>query len=756
VLPGDDAADTVPTLPRDSLPVEGTVVADRYRLHSVLGEGGMGTVYRAEDLHLDDWVALKALHRRVAHVSGVLERFRREVKLARRVTHENVARVYELGRDGELHFLTMELIDGAPLSRSMRGRFEPRTAGPIVRGIASALDAAHAASVIHRDIKPDNVMLSSRGRVVVTDFGIARSLAAMRETSAGLIGTPAYMAPEQIEGGEITSKTDLYAFGVLIFQMLTGRLPWLGESPMAIAIARLKERPPDPRTIVPQIEPAVADVVLRCLERDPTRRPASAQEIAEPFSMGGTTDLRPLAPSGAALPARTRVAVLPFQGEDLIAGLLTQDVIDSLSQVQSLRVLSRRMTDGVAGKPLVEVASALSVDRLVEGSVREDEGGYRVTARLIDGATGEQLHTERCEVGRSALISAGDRMAVRIAEAMHVAPPSLGPYQELTPVAFELYLAARQYYRGFNTATAIDLLGKAAVLMPDHPLLLSALVVARVRHLYVHRVVDPRDLSWALDAAARAVQAAPELTEPRVALALARLHAGDLPGMVTALREAIARSPSNAEALAALGELLFEVGRVPEGVRRLELAISLDGSLTTPRWVLARHRAILGDFEGALETMAGVMARTNDPRMATPQARLCLWRRDVEGVKRFGKILEAQTGDKSIFTLYPIRTVLGEEPIEATLAHVHALANQPGASFRLVMTVHQVMAEIAAFLGRTDLVLSEVGRAVDRGLIDVTWADRCPLLEEARKQREWRALRERIVVHAEAIIDAVW
>src|SRR5687767_10772413 len=130
--PLDDDADTVPALPRGPRPEDGSVIADRYRLHGVLGEGGMGTVYRAEDLHLDDWVALKVLHLRVAHVAGVLDRFKREVKLARRVTHENVARVYELGRDGELHFLTMELIDGEPLSRTMRRRFDPRMAGPIV------------------------------------------------------------------------------------------------------------------------------------------------------------------------------------------------------------------------------------------------------------------------------------------------------------------------------------------------------------------------------------------------------------------------------------------------------------------------------------------------------------------------------------------------------------------------------------------------------------------------------------------------
>jgi tetratricopeptide (TPR) repeat protein len=277
-----------------------------------------------------------------------------------------------------------------------------------------------------------------------------------------------------------------------------------------------------------------------------------------------------------------------------------------------------------------------------------------------------------------------------------------------------------------------------------------------VRQLFISRQPNVKDLEWARDAAMRAVQAAPDLSEPRVALALTRLHAGDVVGGVVALREAIARSPSNGEAIGWLGEILLEIGRTDEAVRRLELALSLDDSLNTPRWALARYRAYQGDFAGAMEAMDIVSQRTGDPRFATVKARLLLWNRDLEGVQRFGEQIQAQSGDDTFLTLYPIKAILGEEPVELALERVERLLQQPGASHRMLTVARQSMAEICAFLDRTDLALGLISRATDLGLTDLLWADRCPLLASTRLRPEWPLLRERIAAHAEAVIDAVW
>ena len=205
-----------------------------------------------------------------------------------------------------------------------------------------------------------------------------------------------------------------------------------------------------------------------------------------------------------------------------------------------------------------------------------------------------------------------------------------------------------------------------------------------------------------------------------------------------------------------MGEILIEVGRGDEGVRRLELALSLDDSLTTPRWSLARYRAYQGDFAGALSAVKDLFQRTRDPRLATASARLMLWQRDLEGVRSFGEKIAAQAGDDSIFTLYPVKAILGEEALELAVDRVDRLLRQPGVSWRTVMLASQSMTEVCAFLDRTDLAMSGIARAADHGLTDLLWADRCPLLESARRRPEWPSLRARIAAHAEAVIDAVW
>ena len=247
----------------------GSVIADRFELQALLGEGGMGAVFRAHDRELDDHVALKLLHLETAEDAATLRRFRREVKLARRVTHRNVARTFDLGCYEGLRFLTMELIEGESLAR--RVTREPlhlpeslRVAAEIARG----LSAAHVVGVVHRDLKPENVMLGE-ARVVLTDFGIARvadGLADVMRTGM-VVGTPAYMAPEQLENGAIDGRTDVYALGTMLFQLLARRLPFEGDSPIPLAAQRLTGDAPDLRKLDTSMPEAVAVLVREMLSR---------------------------------------------------------------------------------------------------------------------------------------------------------------------------------------------------------------------------------------------------------------------------------------------------------------------------------------------------------------------------------------------------------------------------------------------------------------------------------------------------------
>ena len=277
----------------------GDIIAGRYQVEALLGKGGMGKVYRVRDLDLSVFVALKTILVRAGAQREQIARLKREALLARSVTHPHVCRVYDVGRDGEgedaVWFLTMELIHGTTLDGRLRQR-GPMTEVevlPIIVQMAAGLEAAHASGVIHRDFKTANVMLvpsTERERVVITDFGIAREVADADGTigmetpwitTAGIVGTPAYMAPEQILGAPIGPQTDLYAFGLVIFEMLTGRLPFSGATPMELAMKRITGPPISVRDLRPDLPDRWEAVIAKCLARDPADRFEAAHEIVD-------------------------------------------------------------------------------------------------------------------------------------------------------------------------------------------------------------------------------------------------------------------------------------------------------------------------------------------------------------------------------------------------------------------------------------------------------------------------------------------
>jgi len=257
--------------------------AGRYALEALIGQGGMGRVYRARDVLVGDVVALKTLELGKDPGTDAVERFRREVRLARRISHPNVARMHDLGEHAGQHYLTMEYVDGVDLRTliAREGPLAPARATRIALAVCEGLAAAHAAGVMHRDLKPANVLVEKGGRVVLTDFGIARALvdeAAQR--TQGTAGTPMYMAPEQLSGGELGPRADLYAVGLMLYEMLTAAMPFSGDSPIAVAFARLRQPPPDPRAKL-AVPDALAELVLRCLAREPEQRPEGAPQLAQ-------------------------------------------------------------------------------------------------------------------------------------------------------------------------------------------------------------------------------------------------------------------------------------------------------------------------------------------------------------------------------------------------------------------------------------------------------------------------------------------
>ncbi|HZA60285.1 MAG TPA: protein kinase [Actinomycetota bacterium] len=306
------------------------VLNDRYEMGPPLGKGGMAHVYRGTDRVLDRTVAIKVLAERYAHDDRFVDRFRREAQAAAGLTHPNVVGVYDTGGEDGMHYIVMEYVEGPTLSEVLRreGRLDPDRAAAIAAEVATALHSAHERGLVHRDVKPGNVMLDRDGRVKVVDFGIARAAADDTLTQTGLIlGTASYLSPEQAQGLTVDARSDVYSLGCVLYEMLTGRPPFQGETPVSIAYKHVNERAVRPSTLNADVPPHLDQAVMRALEKDPDARFATAEAFRQAIAgdikgaatvpiaaAGGDTDVLPATsttPTRTAAPRRRNVSWLP-------------------------------------------------------------------------------------------------------------------------------------------------------------------------------------------------------------------------------------------------------------------------------------------------------------------------------------------------------------------------------------------------------------------------------------------------------------
>jgi serine/threonine-protein kinase len=284
------------------------ILNNRYELEQKIGEGGMARVYRGRDTRLNRRIAVKVLHNHYASDPGFLQRFHHEAQAAANLRHPNIVDVYDVGLDGDIHYIVMEYVEGSDLKALLTrsGPLPVEQAIPIAEAVAQGLSAAHRMSLVHRDVKPQNIIVGPDGQVKITDFGIAKSALSTAMTETGVtFGTADYISPEQARGQPATPRSDIYSLGVTLYEMLTGRLPFVGESSIAVAMQHVAEDPPLPRMLNPRIPPALEALVLRTMSKEPEERPASAQEFAR--LLNGWRDLgeqatvvRPVAPRPAA------------------------------------------------------------------------------------------------------------------------------------------------------------------------------------------------------------------------------------------------------------------------------------------------------------------------------------------------------------------------------------------------------------------------------------------------------------------------
>src|SRR6202167_1502554 len=303
-------AETVVSSPNNSGLATNVLAAlgQRYEILGEAGHGSMGNVYKARDRETGETVALKLLKPEIASDQAMMDRFKNELLFARKITHKNVCRVYEFNRAAGIAYTSMEFVEGESLRAGLNrfGGLPQRKATDLTLQICSGLKEAHAQGIVHRDLKPENVMIDAQGNVKIMDFGIARSMEAGTRLTGAMVGTPAYMAPEQVAGKPVDYRTDIYSLGLMLYEMFTGAAAFSADNSIAVALKQMREEPAPPHEIEPNIPVGIERAILKCLEKDPARRFQSIAELETSLRSDATArpPVRPLGTASTTNPNR--------------------------------------------------------------------------------------------------------------------------------------------------------------------------------------------------------------------------------------------------------------------------------------------------------------------------------------------------------------------------------------------------------------------------------------------------------------------
>jgi serine/threonine-protein kinase len=466
-----------------------------YQIQLRLGAGGMGEVYRAIDSRLGREVALKVLPPELAKDPEHLTRFRREAKTLAQIDHPNIVTIYSVEEFDGVHFLTMQLVQGQTLSSLIPSRGLPlERIVAIASELTDALAAAHEKGIMHRDLKPSNIMLTSTGHVKVLDFGLAKDVRApasddatrtsSSDTQTGMVmGTPAYMSPEQLSGRPLDQRTDIFSFGIVLHEMVTGVRPFSRRSRAELISAILRDDPPAVTRLRPELPPDLERILRRCLQKDPGHRIQTARDISNELrDLVRQTDLsahsRHLSQQGST--ARTAsiqsIAVLPLENlsrdpsQEYFVDGMTEALITDLAKISALRVISRTSAMRYKGisKPLPEIGKELGVDAIVEGSVLRAGEQIRITAQLIDAGSDIHLWAESYSREFKDILSLQSEVAQAIAREVRarVMPDEaarLKAHRTVKPSAHEAYLLGRHFWnqRGSGLKKSVEYFERA-------------------------------------------------------------------------------------------------------------------------------------------------------------------------------------------------------------------------------------------------------------------------------------------------------
>ena len=585
-----------------------------YRILEKLGEGGMGVVYKALDTKLNRHVALKFLPPTVANDADETARFLHEARAISSLNHPQIATIHTVEEVGENNFIVLEYIEGGTLRQKIKQQQLPlRQALEYAIQIAKGLAHAHMRGIVHRDVKTDNVMITADGQIKVTDFGLAKLKGVTRITRTGsTVGTAAYLSPEQARGEEVDHRTDIFSFGVVLYELLTGEVPFRAEHEAALIYLILSEQPRVPSALDRRTPPRMDSVVMKMLEKDRSQRYQNMEEVLKNLE-----EVRAEIETSERAEKSKAIAVLPFNNispdkeSDYFSDGLTEELIANLSRLKDIRVVSRitSMQYKDTKKDIKTIGKELGVRYLLEGSVRKFEQNLRITAQLTDVDSDAQLWAETYKGKLADVFDIQEQVARQIVDALmlRLTPTEklvLTKRSTLNPEAFDCYLRAREsLYRltKKDVLLAIGLFQKATELDPRYASAYAGLGEAYAS-FYHHFDKKETWLDKAIESGLKALMYDATLSEAYTALGLAYFNKNMLDEALTASEKALELDPNNFNGHWVLGRIYRLRDRDREAVELFKKVIALNPYFYTAYGDLCDTYERLGDKEKHTET----------------------------------------------------------------------------------------------------------------------------------------------------------
>jgi serine/threonine protein kinase/Tfp pilus assembly protein PilF len=577
-------------------------------------------------------IALKLIKPEIASDKKTIERFRNELKTARDISHKNICRMYDLNKEEGSYYITMEYVSGEDLKSFIHRswRLTVTKAIDITNQICEGLTEAHRLGVVHRDLKPSNIMIDKDGNARIMDFGIARSLESKGITGAGvMIGTPEYMSPEQIEGKEIDQRTDIYSLGVVLYEMVTGRVPFEGDTALTIAVKHKTEAPQDPREFNTQLSDDLSRVILKCLEKDKNKRYQSAGELLSQLNnleKGISTtgrifpEQKPTAETTSEIRWENSIAVLPFvdlssqRDQEYFCDGMTDEIILKLSKLTDLKVISRTsvMRYKNTEKDIREIGQELGVATVMEGSIRKEENDIRISAQLINVGDGFHLWSDKYDRKLERIFEVQEDVSRSIADALMreklTADALDAAIKTNRPSKIEAYdyclrgwyFTNSKYavsYKEADFQTALKMFRRAIEIDPNYAYAYCGMGFAYQNHYTMTR--DEEDLDLVVKNCKKSYELEPNLVCSNTALAWVHYVKRDYDKAYKSYKKAISINSNISGVIYLIARLFRQVGLFRKAIKHCSRATELDPFYPIYYSLLARCLMDIGELEKA-------------------------------------------------------------------------------------------------------------------------------------------------------------